>query len=253
LITSKFAIETQDLHKHFGGVYAVHGVSIEVGKGEFRAIIGPNGAGKSTLFNVMTGLLKANSGKVVFDGEDITGLPPHLIYHKGIGRTFQITAIFKNLTVFENVQVAVLSYLKRTLNIIHPARRLAREKTFALLEAVNLNEEGEKLAGTLSQGDQKRLELAIALTNQPRLLMLDEPTAGMAAQERIQSIKMIRRIAEAEKITVLFIEHDMDVVFSVSDKITVMHRGEVLTEGTPQEIRCNEEVQRIYLGEAPSD
>jgi branched-chain amino acid transport system ATP-binding protein len=170
------------LHKHFGGVYAVSGVSISVGDGEFRAIIGPNGAGKSTLFNVMTGLLKEDSGKVYFCGEEITGLSPHALFHRGIGRTFQITSIFTNLTVFENVQVAVLSHLRRTRNIFYPARRLARERTFELLEAVGLVEEREKPAGTLSQGDQKRLELAIALTNHPRVLMLDEPTAGMAAK-----------------------------------------------------------------------
>jgi branched-chain amino acid transport system ATP-binding protein len=157
------------------------------------------------------------------------------------------------MTVFENVQVAVLSYLRRTRNIFYPGRRLARERTSQLLEAVGLMEEGERPAGTLSQGDQKRLELAIALTNHPRVLMLDEPTAGMAAKERIQSIDLIRRIAEEVKLTVLFIEHDMDVVFSVADLITVMHKGKVLTEGTPDEIRSNEQVQKVYLGEAVGD
>ena len=242
-------IETHDLHKHFGGVYAVSGVSLGVKEGEFRAIIGPNGAGKSTLFNVMTGLLKSDSGKVYFDKEDITGLSPHFLFHRGIGRTFQITSVFTNLTVFENVQVALLSYLKRTRNIFYPARRLARQRTQELLEAVGLLDEQEKLAGVLSQGDQKRLELAIALTNHPRVLMLDEPTAGMAAKDRIQSINLIRRIAQDVGLTVLFTEHDMDVVFSVADSITVMHKGRILTEGTPQEIRLNEEVQKVYLGE----
>lgn len=249
MVEGNLAIETKDLHKHFGGVYAVNGVSIGVCEGEFRAIIGPNGAGKSTLFNVMTGLLKRDSGKVYFYGEDITGLPPHVIYHKGIGRTFQITTLFKEMTVFENVHVAVLSYTKQILNLFYPARLLVRERTIELLETVALLAEAGKLAGTLSQGDQKSLELAIALANQPRLLMLDEPTAGMAAQERIQSINLVRRIASEEGLTVLFTEHDMDVVFAVADAITVMHRGRELTTGPLEEIRFNEEVQQVYLGE----
>jgi len=252
MVGGNLIIETRELHKHFGGVRAVNGVSIKVGEGEFRAIIGPNGAGKSTLFNVMTGLLRMDLGKVYFYGEDITGLPPHIIYHKGIGRTFQITSIFKNLTVFENVHVAVLSHKRQTLKMFYPARRLAREKTFELLKAVSLADEAGKLAGTLSQGDQKRLDLSIALANDPRLLMLDEPTAGMAAKERIQSISMVRRIAEEVGVTVLFTEHDMDVVFAVADAVTVMHKGQVLATGSPTEIRRNEEVQRVYLGETVS-
>jgi branched-chain amino acid transport system ATP-binding protein len=240
---------TQDLRKHFGGVRAVDGVSIQVRQGEFRALIGPNGAGKSTFFNVATGLIKCDQGKVFFQGQDITGEPPHALYRKRISRTFQITSIFADLTVQENVQVALLSHERRTLDLFRWAGTMAVQRALELLELVGLAAEQSRTAGILSHGDQKRLELAVALANDPRLLLLDEPTAGMAAQERFRSIQLIHRIAKELGLTVIFTEHDMDVVFAVADVITVLHQGRVLAEGVPAEVRANDEVQRVYLGE----
>jgi branched-chain amino acid transport system ATP-binding protein len=176
-----------------------------------------------------------------------------MIFHKGIGRTFQITSIFRNLTVYENVHIAVLSHSKLILNLLYPAKRLVLDRTQEILEILALSDQAKKLAGTLSQGDQKRLELAIGLANNPRLLMLDEPTAGMAGQERIRSINLLRRTAGDIGITVMFTEHDLDVVFQVADNITVMHKGSELTTGTPEDIRRNEEVQQVYLGERIPD
>lgn len=240
---------TRDLRKHFGGVRAVDGVSIEVRQGEFRAIIGPNGAGKSTFFNLVTGLVKCDLGRVFFQGQDITGVPPHVLYRKRISRTFQITSIFSDLTVGENVQVALLSHERRQLDLFGRAQPMMVRRARELLELVGLETERARVAGTLSHGDQKRLELAVALSNDPRLLLLDEPTAGMAARERFRSIQLIHRIAKELGLTVVFTEHDMEVVFAVADVITVLHQGRVLAEGAPAEVRANDDVQQVYLGE----
>ena len=236
--------------KSFGGFLAVQDVSLTVEKGQMACIIGPNGAGKSTLFNLITGHLAPNRGQVFFRDQEITGMPPHKICQLGLGRSFQRTNIFPRLSVFENVQVAVLSHQKMSLNLHTPARRLAQGETYALLEQVGLADEAQSVAGTLAYGFQKQLELGIALASEPQLLLLDEPTAGMSPQETASTIALIGKIASDRGLTLLFTEHDMDVVFSIAEKITVVHQGRVLAEGTPDEVRRNPEVQQVYLGEA---
>jgi branched-chain amino acid transport system ATP-binding protein len=236
--------------KSFGGFVAVRDVSLSVERGRMACVIGPNGAGKSTLFNLITGHLQPTRGQVFFGDRDITGRPPHVICRMGIGRSFQRTNIFPRLSVFDNVQVAVLSHLGRTLNLMAPARALARDETMTLLEAVGLAGEAQSTSGTLSYGLQKQLELGIALASEPQMLLLDEPTAGMSPQETADTIALIGSIVRQRGLTLLFTEHDMDVVFSIAERITVLHQGAVLAEGTPDEVQNNEDVQRIYLGEA---
>jgi branched-chain amino acid transport system ATP-binding protein len=239
---------TVGLHKHFGGLAATHDVSLEVERAEFRAIIGPNGAGKSTLFNLITGFLRPDAGQVLLEGRDITGTPPHRMFGRGVSRTFQITNIFTNLSVMENVQIALLSYRGRLYRVLRPAEGQLRAEAEALLALVGLGGDPGLEASTLSHGDRKKLELAVALANQPRLLFLDEPTAGMAANERIEAIRMVRRIAGERDLTVVFTEHDMQVVFAVADRISVLHQGRIIAEGPPAEVRRSEDVQRVYLG-----
>jgi branched-chain amino acid transport system ATP-binding protein len=243
-------LRVEKVTKSFDGFVAVRDVDLTVEKGQMACIIGPNGAGKSTLFNLITGHLVPTHGRVFFHDRDITGLPPHKICQLGMGRSFQRTNIFPRLSVFENVQVAVLSHQKKTLNLFTPARRLAQRETYALLEQVGLADEAQAISGTLSYGFQKQLELGIALASEPEILLLDEPTAGMSPQETTNTINLIGKIAHDRGLTLLFTEHDMDVVFSIAEKITVLHQGEVLAEGKPDEVRRNPEVQRVYLGEA---
>ena len=234
----------------FDGFIATNNVSLNVEKGQMACIIGPNGAGKSTLFNLITGHLTPTEGKVYFHDQDITGKAPHTICQLGMGRSFQRTNIFPRLTVFENVQVAVLSHARKTMNFFSPAREMVRAETHALLEDVGLVDEAHAVSGMLSYGFQKQLDLGITLASEPEILLLDEPTAGMSPQETTNSIDLIERISKERGLTLLFTEHDMDVVFSVADKITVLHQGAVLAEGTPDEVKNNPDVQRIYLGEA---
>ncbi len=234
----------------FDGFVAINDVDLTVEKGQMACIIGPNGAGKSTLFNLITGHLTPTVGKVFFHDQDITGQAPHTICQLGMGRSFQRTNIFPRLSVFENVQVAVLSHARKTLNFLTPAKKLVQEETYALLEDVGLVDEAQSISGTLSYGYQKQLELGITLASEPEILLLDEPTAGMSPQETTNSIALVDRIARERGLTLLFTEHDMDVVFSVADKITVLHQGAVLAEGAPNEVKDNPDVQRIYLGEA---
>jgi branched-chain amino acid transport system ATP-binding protein len=243
-----FRIEA--LEKRFGGVQALGGVSLDIAPREFRAVIGPNGAGKSTLFNTVTGLHRPDGGHVFFEGRPVTGLAPHLLARMGIGRTFQITHIFPELSSLQNVQVALLAHERRTWGLWSAARRMGADRARELLALVGLTGGGDRSAGTLSHGDKKRLELAIALAGRPRLLLLDEPTAGMAAQERLESIRMLRRIADELGLTVVFTEHDMAVVFEVASRLTVLHLGRVLAEGAPQAVRDNPDVQKVYLGES---
>jgi branched-chain amino acid transport system ATP-binding protein len=243
-------LRVESLAKRFGGLEALGGVSLTVAPGEFRAIIGPNGAGKSTFFNTMTGLLRPDAGRVVFEGGDVTGEPPHRLVRRGVARTFQITSVFHDLTALENVQIALLAHARRAWSVWPSARTLHAKRAQELLELVGLGGAGPRAAGTLSHGDQKRLELAIALAGEPRLLLLDEPTAGMAAQERLESIRLVRRVAGELGVSCVFTEHDMAVVFAVATRITVMHQGKVLAEGTPAEVRARREVQQVYLGEA---
>lgn len=234
----------------FDGFIAVKDVNLTVEQGQMASIIGPNGAGKSTLFNLITGHLRPTRGRVFFHDREITGLPPHTICQLGMGRSFQRTNIFPRLSVFDNVQIAVLSHVKKTLNMFTPARKLVQRETFAILEDVGLADQAQSISGTLSYGFQKQLELGIALSSDPKILLLDEPTAGMSPQETASTIALIEKISRERGLTLLFTEHDMDVVFSIAEKITVLHQGEVLAEGKPDEVRKNPEVQRVYLGEA---
>jgi branched-chain amino acid transport system ATP-binding protein len=243
-------LRVEGLAKRFGGLEALGGVDLNVAKGDFRAIIGPNGAGKSTFFNTMTGLLRPDAGRVVFEGRDVTGEPPHRLARRGVARTFQITSVFHDLTALENVQVSLLAHARRNWSVWPKARALHVERARELLALVGLAAHAERQAGTLAHGDQKRLELAIALAGEPRLLLLDEPTAGMAAQERLESIRLVHRVAKELGLSCVFTEHDMAVVFAVASHITVMHQGRVLAEGTPAEVRARREVQQVYLGEA---
>ena len=242
---------TEHLSKRFGGVTATDDVTLAVAAGEFRAIIGPNGAGKSTFFNLVSGVLPPDSGAVFFRGQEITSLPPYRLFRAGISRTFQITSVMADQTVRQNLEVALLSYHRMLFDMIRPAQGRHVEECDRLLDLIGLAGESEKPAGVLSHGDQKRLELGVALANQPTLLLLDEPTAGMAANERLASIEMIHRITRQLGVTVIFTEHDMQVVFSVADSISVLHQGAIIAEGAPEAIRANPRVQEVYLGQQP--
>jgi ABC-type branched-subunit amino acid transport system ATPase component len=242
-------LRIEGLAKRFGGVQALGGVDLTLERGEFRAIIGPNGAGKSTFFNTMTGLLQPDAGRVLFEEQEVTGKPPHLLARMGVARTFQITSVYHDLTALENMQVSLLAHARRTWSAWPRAQALHVSRGRELLDLVGLSGSAARSAGTLSHGDQKRLELAIALAGEPRLLLLDEPTAGMAAQERLESIRLVHRLARQLGLSCLFTEHDMAVVFAVATRITVMHQGRVLAEGTPAEVRARPEVQQVYLGE----
>jgi branched-chain amino acid transport system ATP-binding protein len=239
------------VRKAFGGIRAVDDVSFDLPRGEIRALIGPNGAGKSTFFNIVSGQLRPDGGEVLFQGEPITGLPPHAVWRRGISRTFQITATFATLSALENVQVARLSHVGRSLDLVTPARRLEVGPALALLAQVGLEGQAERTAGALAHGDLKKLELAIALASDPALLLLDEPTAGMAPAERGALMALTTAIARERVLTVLFTEHDMDVVFAVADRITVLHEGRVIADGAPAEVRADRQVQAVYLGDAP--
>ena len=234
--------------KSFDDFKAVNGANLVVRRGEIVAVIGPNGAGKTTLFNLITGQLQRDQGKILFKGEDISALPPYEICHRGIARSYQIVNIFPRLTVFGNVQVAVLSQQKRSYDLLRPAQTIAVEKTQSLLESVGLAGKGKNIAGSLSHGDQKILEIAIALGNEPELLILDEPTAGMSPEETAATMELIRRLARTRGLTILFCEHDMEIVFSISQSIMVMHQGRTLIQERPEAVRQNKEVQEAYLG-----
>ncbi len=242
------ALLVRGLQKAFGGVRAVAGVSMTLPRGEIRALIGPNGAGKSTLFNMLTGQLRPDAGDVRFEGRRVTGLPPHSIARLGIGRTFQVTATFGSLSALENVQVARLARAGASREIFRSAVTAHLAPARRLLEQVGLGAQATRPAGVLAYGDLKKLELAVALAREPRLLLLDEPTAGMAPAERGALMALTASIARARGLTVLFTEHDMDVVFAVADRIMVLHQGRVIADGLPAEVRANDEVQAVYLG-----
>jgi branched-chain amino acid transport system ATP-binding protein len=242
-------LEVADLNKSFAGFRAVSEVSLTVETGQIAAVIGPNGAGKSTLFNLITGHLRPDSGVVRLDGRDITGAPPYRICRMGIGRSFQRTNIFTKLTVFENLQAAFLVHRGRGRDFWSRAETLYRAETAALLESIGLADQRDTVAGTLSYGNQKQLELGLALASDPALLLLDEPTAGMSATETHDTIRLIERIAGERSLTLLFTEHDMDVVFQIAQKIAVLHQGRIIADGSPGEVRVDPEVRRVYLGE----
>jgi branched-chain amino acid transport system ATP-binding protein len=241
-------LEADALRKAFGGVQAVAGVSFTVAAGEMLALIGPNGAGKSTCFNMVGGQIRPDAGRVRLAGQDITGAAPRRICRLGVGRTFQITATFASMSVRENVQTALLAASGRSARLWRPARAEYVAEADGLLRRVGLVEQAERGAGVLAYGDVKRLELAIALANRPRLLLMDEPTAGMAPGERTALMALTRQLATEDGIGVLFTEHDMDVVFGVADRILVLNRGALVAEGAPAAIRADELVREIYLG-----
>jgi branched-chain amino acid transport system ATP-binding protein len=241
-------LEISGLSKSFGGFRAVSDVSLKVETRQIAAVIGPNGAGKSTLFNLITGHLRASSGTVRLNGRDITGAPPYRICRMGVGRSFQRTNIFTKLTVFENLQAAYLVHHRRGRNFWARSELFYRDETARLLASIGLAGQEKTIAGTLSYGNQKQLELGLALASDPRLLLLDEPTAGMSANETHETIRLLERIAAERELTLLFTEHDMEVVFSIAQKIAVLHQGRVIAEGTPAEVRGDAEVRRVYLG-----
>jgi branched-chain amino acid transport system ATP-binding protein len=237
---------TRDLTVRFGGLSALNRVNFAVAAGELRAIIGPNGAGKSTFFNCLTGVLRPSAGHVLFAGEDITGLSPDRISQRGIARSYQITNILPNATVFENVRIAAQSRRHRWNFLAHHrALRDIAEKAEAALSAVGLTGKADELAANLSHGEQRNLEIGIALATEPRLLCLDEPTAGMSAAETRATMELVRRIARG--LTIVIVEHDMEVVMGLAERITVFHYGEILAEGTPGEIQANPRVLEVYL------
>jgi branched-chain amino acid transport system ATP-binding protein len=243
-------LEIENLMKAFGGFQATDGVSLSVERGSLRSLIGPNGAGKTTLFNQITGYLVSDSGRISFKGEEITGLHPYEISRRGITRSFQIINIFPRLAVVESVQLAILAKRGHTLKCFAPARKMVREEAMAVLETVALAERAGALARELSHGDQRVLELALALAGEPELLLLDEPMAGMSPFERVKVTELIQKVHQDRGLTVLFCEHDMDVVFGISERVTVLHQGRVIAEGKPEDIKKNEEVHMVYLGQS---
>jgi branched-chain amino acid transport system ATP-binding protein len=245
-------LQVQKVSKHFGSLVAVSDVSMTVEPGELRAVIGPNGAGKTTFFNLITGFFRPTSGKIIFNGEDVTGLLPARRVWRGIARTFQITEVFPELTVHENLRIPVevasgyrlQPWLSRDEDVKVKAR------VAELLEMGGLYDKAARLVGELAHGDQRSTEIMMAIALNPRLLLLDEPTAGMGEQETFEIIQLIRRLHKDSKLTIVLIEHDMRVVFHLADRIMVLDQGKFLAEGTPQEIAKNEAVQTAYLGKA---
>ncbi|NTJ11570.1 ABC transporter ATP-binding protein [Rhizobium lusitanum] len=241
-------LDVKGLCKSFNGHHAVQGVDLHVEQGKLVALIGPNGAGKTTCFNLLNGQVKADAGSVELEGRSIIGLHPREIWRMGVGRTFQITQTFASMTVLENVQVALMSQNRRLRNIYARAGRLYEEEAIALLDLVGMATQASRGCGVLAYGDLKRVELAVALANRPKLLLMDEPTAGMAPKERIDLMALTAKIARQQLVAVLFTEHDMDIVFSRADEIVVLDRGRVIARGSPSDVRHNADVREIYLG-----
>ena len=241
-------LEVRDLQKSFGGVRAADHVSFTLGEGEFLALIGPNGAGKSTCFNILNGQLAADGGEIVFAGESILGLGPRQIWRRGVGRTFQVAAIWGSLTVRENVQMALVSHAGEVFRFWRPAAARHRDEATRLLADVGMQAQAHRPARELAYGDVKRVELAIALANRPRLLLMDEPTAGMAPRERNELISLARRLVRERGISVLFTEHSMDVVFAHADRIIVLARGRLIAQGDAAAIQADPKVQETYFG-----
>ncbi|HXW23230.1 MAG TPA: ABC transporter ATP-binding protein [Xanthobacteraceae bacterium] len=236
------------LSKSFGALRAVDAVSFAVGKGEFLALIGPNGAGKSTCFNMINGQLKPDAGRILFAGRDIAGLPARAVWRLGVGRTFQIAATFGSMTVAENVQMALISHAGEIFRGWRPAARRHRARALDLLGAVGMGDAADRASRELAYGDVKRLEFAVALASEPRLLLMDEPTAGMAPRERTELIALVKRLVVERGISVLFTEHSMDVVFAFADRIIVLARGKLIADGDAAAVRANALVQEVYFG-----
>jgi branched-chain amino acid transport system ATP-binding protein len=241
-------LSVRALTKSFGGVRAVDGVSFDIAAGQFLALIGPNGAGKSTCFNIINGQLRTDSGDVLLEGRSIAGKQPRDIWRLGVGRTFQVAATFGSMTVIENVQMALASHHRQLYRLFAPLAAQHRERAYALLAEVGMADAAERACRELAYGDVKRVELAVALANDPRLLLMDEPTAGMAPRERLDMIALVKRLVTERGISVLFTEHSMDVVFAYADRIIVLARGRLIADGAAAEIRDHPEVQQVYLG-----
>ena len=252
-VSGQALLAVENVSRAFGGLRAVDGVSLTVLAGDRHAVIGPNGAGKSTLFNLITGRMKPTAGRILLEGRDITGRSPHRIARAGIGRAFQITSIFPQLSVRHNLQYSMMASRGVTSRPFGWADRIFRDEAMELLESVGLARFAELPAGQLSHGDQRALELAISMALGSRLLLLDEPTAGMSPYETEKAMELVRQVVAERGLTLLFCEHDMSVVFGTARTVTVMHQGRVLTEGTPEEVRSNPDVQKVYLGELEID
>jgi ABC-type branched-chain amino acid transport systems, ATPase component len=244
------ALKVEHLVRKFGSLVATNDVSLEVPDGQIRAIIGPNGAGKSTLLDLITNRTTPTSGKVFFHGEEITKLPPEKIVRKGMCKCFQVSKLFTNLTVFENVQIARINKMGKCYHLLPVSHGYLRDQVEKYLSFVGMNDKRNDVAGYLSYGDQRRLEIAITLAMEPTLLMLDEPTAGVARAEGYEIMKLVKKLAQEQQMTMIFIEHDMDIVFNYADQISVMSNGQLLATGTPSEIKENQFVQEAYLGGA---
>ena len=241
-------LAVEGLTKRFGGVLAAKGVSFALAAGEMLAIIGPNGAGKSTTFNMVGGQLRPDAGRVTLSGQDVTGLPPRQLCRMGVGRSFQVAQTFLSFSVLGNVQMALIAHHRQTGQLLTDAAAMHREAALSLLDRVGMAAQADRPIGELAYGDVKRVELAIALAAAPRLLLMDEPTAGMAPSERSALMALVAGIARTQGLGVLFTEHDMDAVFAHADRILVLVRGEIIARGNPQEVRADPEVQRVYLG-----
>lgn len=245
-------LQVQQLSKSFGGVAALEDLSFALPAGQMLALIGPNGAGKSTCFNLINGQLRPDRGEVLLDGQSITGLDARRIWRRGVGRTFQVSAAFSSMTVLQSVQAALLSHHRRLWQLWRPADSLFREEAMDLLDQVGMAAQAQRACAVLAYGDIKRVELAMALSNAPRLLLMDEPTAGMAAQERQALMALTRRLVNERGIAVLFTEHSMDVVFAHADRILVLARGQLVADGAPAAVRADARVRELYFGTGAS-
>ena len=242
------SLAVSNLSKSFGGVKAVKRVCFDLDEGQVLAMIGPNGAGKSTCFNLINVQLRPDEGQIKIYGQDVVGLRPRHIWALGVGRTFQVTATFASMTVLENIQVALAAFHKKTGSPWRKLRNHFRTEALELLHLVGIQDHANLVCGLLSYGDLKRVELAVALTNQPRLLLMDEPTAGMEPAERQRLMELTTQIVRGQNIGALFTEHDMDVVFTHADRIIVLNRGELIAQGTPEQVQHDDRVKKIYLG-----
>lgn len=246
-------LKVEKLNRYFGALHATKDVSFEVPDGQVRAVIGPNGAGKSTLMDLICNRTTPSSGKVFFRGEDITGLEPYKIVRKGMCKCFQITQIFQNLTVYENVQIARINMNNKVFSFRNVKDSFLKDEVAHFLSLVGIQDKMNNIAGFMSYGDQRRLDIAIALAMEPKLLILDEPAAGVAREEAYKLMTLVRKLGEDQHMTMMFIEHDMDIVFNYSDVISVMSNGSMLATGTPEEIRKDKFVQEAYLGGAANE
>lgn len=248
-MSSTAILSIEGVGKTFAGFRALSDVNLRVQENSVHALIGPNGAGKSTLLNVVSGHIAPTTGQVLYRGKPISGRQPHDTARQGVARSFQITSIFSGFSVFENVQTALLAQQGLCTRMFQRAEPMLREDALSLLEMVRLDDQADRVAGELAAGDRKRLEFAIALAGQPKVMLLDEPTAGMSPDERIIIMNIIRSINQERGVAVLFTEHDIDMVFAIADRITVLHQGSCLADGTPAAVRADRRVQEVYLGE----